>query len=299
MRTTPPLYFKPSRKTSTISSIFNLFAPNYKYSTFLRLSIKKKTKKKTQQQQTEQKYKEKESDKKCIKQSKPRSKCCLFFVDRLCEEKGERRRREWIDRVSGEEINIMNDISKSNMHESTMPPMAQQTNSWIKDWPGGKLQERSKSYFIIKTNKNHGSVEGGEKNRKKGLLAVLFLYSLLFHSLLCLFTELDCHFLHPLFSFLSFPPLFLLPHPWRESAILSQSLDECQARFEVVGLRYVKTCLRVCFAAKQGSVSLEQSRQRLTWLRFVGTLLLFLFSSKLFGCCLFHSCLLSFLFLSL
>lgn len=47
----------------------------------------------------------------------------------------------------------MSDISKSNMHESTMPPMAQQTNSQIKDRPGGKLQERSKSYFIIKTNK--------------------------------------------------------------------------------------------------------------------------------------------------
>lgn len=47
----------------------------------------------------------------------------------------------------------MSDISKSNMHESTMPPMAQQTNSQIKGRPGGKLQERSKSYFIIKTKK--------------------------------------------------------------------------------------------------------------------------------------------------
>lgn len=85
-------------------------------------------------------------------------------------------------------------------------------------------------------------------------------------------------FLSPLYSL-----LFLL-HPWRESAILSQSLDECQARFGVVGLSYVKTCLRVCFAAKQGSVSLEQSRQRLTWLRFVGTALLLFFPPKLFGC---------------
>lgn len=34
-----------------------------------------------------------------------------------------------------------------------MPPMAQQTNSQIKDRPGVKLQERSKNYFIIKTTK--------------------------------------------------------------------------------------------------------------------------------------------------
>lgn len=47
----------------------------------------------------------------------------------------------------------MSDISKSNMHESTMPPMAQQTNSRIKERPGGKLQERSKSYFITKTKR--------------------------------------------------------------------------------------------------------------------------------------------------
>lgn len=49
------------------------------------------------------------------------------------------------------EINIMSDISKSNMHESTMPPLAQQTNSQIKERPAGKLQERSKSYFVRKT----------------------------------------------------------------------------------------------------------------------------------------------------
>lgn len=55
------------------------------------------------------------------------------------------------ERGSGGEINVMSDIFKSNMHESTMPPMAQQTNSRIKERPGGKLQERCKSDFIIKT----------------------------------------------------------------------------------------------------------------------------------------------------
>lgn len=47
----------------------------------------------------------------------------------------------------------MSDISKSNMHESTMLPMAQQTNPQIKEHSGGKLRERSRSYFILETNK--------------------------------------------------------------------------------------------------------------------------------------------------
>lgn len=75
----------------------------------------------------------------------------FVFVNSLCRDREEREGKKWIDRVSGEEINIMSDISKSNMHESTMPPMAQQTNSRIKERPGGKLQERSNSYFIIKS----------------------------------------------------------------------------------------------------------------------------------------------------
>lgn len=70
-----------------------------------------------------------------------------------------------MDRVSGEKINIMSDISKSNMHESTMPPMAQQTNLRIKKRPGGKLQERSRSYFII-TNKNAGERAGLKQIRE-------------------------------------------------------------------------------------------------------------------------------------
>lgn len=77
----------------------------------------------------------------------------FVFVSRLCQDRERREGEKRGGRVSGEEINIMSDISKSNMHESTMPPMAQQTNSRIKERPGGKLQERSKSYFIIKTKK--------------------------------------------------------------------------------------------------------------------------------------------------
>lgn len=83
----------------------------------------------------------------------------FVFVNRLCQDREEREGTKWIDRVSGEEINIMSDISKSNMHESTMPPMAPQTNSRIKERPGGKLQERRKSYFIIKRNRERGRLE--------------------------------------------------------------------------------------------------------------------------------------------
>ena len=53
----------------------------------------------------------------------------FVFVNRLCQDREESKCKKWIDRGSGEEINIMSDISKSNMHESTMPPIAQQTNS--------------------------------------------------------------------------------------------------------------------------------------------------------------------------
>lgn len=79
-------------------------------------------------------------------------------------------------------------------------------------------------------------------------------------------------------------PFVLLPHPCRESAILSQRLDECQARAGVVRLCYVKTCLCVCFATKCGSVSLQQSRWWLTWLRFVGTALTRFVPPELSGC---------------
>lgn len=64
----------------------------------------------------------------------------VFFVNRQCQRRQDREGGGGIERVSGEEINIMSDISKSNMHESTRPPRAQQTDSQIKERPGGKLQ---------------------------------------------------------------------------------------------------------------------------------------------------------------
>lgn len=65
-------------------------------------------------------------------------------VKRVCQDRRKKGKEEKeINRVSGEEINVMSDISKSNMHESAMPPMAQQTNSRIKEQPGGKLPQRS------------------------------------------------------------------------------------------------------------------------------------------------------------
>lgn len=100
-------------------------------------------------------------------------------------EREERQGWQWIDRVSGEEINIMSDISKSNMHESTMPPMAQQTNSQIKDRPGGKLQESSNSYFIIKTKKQRGRLE--KRRNKLYLLNYSFAYRVKFLLSLSLF----------------------------------------------------------------------------------------------------------------
>lgn len=83
----------------------------------------------------------------------------FVFVNRHCQDRREREEKKLKDRVSREEINIMSDISKSNMHESTMPSMAQQTNSRIKERPGVKLQQRSKSCFIRKTKKERGHLE--------------------------------------------------------------------------------------------------------------------------------------------
>lgn len=79
--------------------------------------------------------------------------CCLFLWSECVQIGG---RKEWkeTNRVSGEEINVMSDISKSNMHESTMPPMAQQTNSQIKEQPAGKLPQRSSSLYKKKQTKN-------------------------------------------------------------------------------------------------------------------------------------------------
>lgn len=97
--------------------------------------------------------------------------CCLFLWTDCVKIGKKERGKKWRDRVSGEEINIMSDISKSNMHESTMPPMAQQTNSRIKERPGGKLQERSKSYFIIKTKRR----ESGRLEWKKEVVSFFLL----------------------------------------------------------------------------------------------------------------------------
>lgn len=66
----------------------------------------------------------------------------------------------------------MSDISKSNMHESTMLPMAQQTNSQIKEHSGGKLRERSRSYFILETKKSWRGRKSEAK--EEGLLDELF-----------------------------------------------------------------------------------------------------------------------------
>lgn len=68
----------------------------------------------------------------------------------------------------------MSDISKSNMHESTMLPMAQQTNPQIKEHSCGKLRERSRSYFILETNKK----KAGEGGKKKVSLMNYFLFLL-------------------------------------------------------------------------------------------------------------------------
>lgn len=73
----------------------------------------------------------------------------------------------------------MSDISKSNMHESTMLPMAQQTNPQIKEHSGGKLRERSRSYFILETKQKKKAGEGGRvKQKKKVSLMNYFLFLL-------------------------------------------------------------------------------------------------------------------------
>lgn len=113
----------------------------------------------------------------------------------------------------------MSDISKSNMHESTLPPIAQQTNSRIKEQPGGKLQQRSKSFFIIKTNKKKW--RGRKARVKEGKNVSFLFYSFIhiesFFLLLCLLTfffkELDLPFLSLLLSLLFLPPPALLLSP--------------------------------------------------------------------------------------
>lgn len=140
-----------------------------------------------------------------IKQANQGVKAFFVFVNRLCQHREEREAKKWIDRVSGEEINIMSDISKSWMHESTMPPMAQQTNSWIKERLGGKLQERSKLLYY-KNKKSWSKRKARVKGRNVSLLCYSFIDIVkCFPFFLCLLSslkELDCHF------FLHFTPFF-------------------------------------------------------------------------------------------
>lgn len=103
----------------------------------------------------------------------------------------------------------MSDISKSNMHESTMLPMAQQTNPQIKEHSGGKLRERSRSYFILET-KQKKSWRGRKSEAKEGLLDELFPVSS--RGILTFFVS--SHLLRNLIaSFIS--PLLSSLHPWK------------------------------------------------------------------------------------
>lgn len=142
--------------------------------------------------------------------------------------------------------------------------MAQQTNSWIKERRGGKLQERNSSYFYHKNKKAGGRL----KEENEALQPVdLFLSS---HSFLFFSLPSFCFCSLIAISYSTFPLFTTL------AFYLSQRLDECQAK-----LSYPKTCWRVSFAEMQGSVLLEQSRRRITWLRIVMKAALCFFSSSL------------------